>query len=380
MAIAILRRVSFQTRLPKARCIFEEIAMLEQPRRLMVMAGGTGGHVFPGLSIAHYLIAQGWQVRWLGTPNRMEARLVPQHSIDIDFIHISGLRGEGMTAKLIAPVHIFRAWRQARRIMHAWRPDVVLGMGSYVSGPGGLAAWSCGIPLIIHEQNSIAGLTNRGLAKIARKVLQAFPGAFPHADVVGNPLRRTVISLPVPATRFFERTGPMRVLVIGGSQGAKVLNQIMPLVATRLSGQLLLWHQVGRGSLEEVNHLYASGGEMPHRVVEFIDDIAAAYAWADVAVCRAGALTVSELAAAGVPALFVPFMHKDRQQYWNARLLERAGAAIIVEQPAFTLERVSNILTGWDRSALLSMAERARAVAITNATERVAREVVNASL
>lgn len=158
-------------------------------KRLMVMAGGTGGHVFPGLAVAHHLMEQGWQVRWLGTADRMEADLVPKHGIDIDFIRISGLRGKGMKALLLSPLRIFNAWRQARRIMKAWQPDVVLGMGGYVSGPGGLAAWSCGIPVVLHEQNGIAGLTNKWLAKIATKVLQAFPGAFPAADVVGNPVR-----------------------------------------------------------------------------------------------------------------------------------------------------------------------------------------------
>lgn len=345
----------------------------------MVMAGGTGGHVFSGLAVAHQLMAQGWQVRWLGTADRMEASLVPQHGVGIDFICINGLRGKGMIAQLMAPVRIWRAWRQARRIMRTWRPDVVLGMGGYVSGPGGLAAWSCGIPVVLHEQNGIAGLTNRGLAKIARKVLQAFPGAFAHADVVGNPVRDAILALPAPAVRFLERTGPIRVLVIGGSQGARVLNQTMPVVAARLAGTLVLWHQVGKGALEEVNRAYAAAGEKQQKVVEFIDDMAAAYAWADVVVCRAGALTVSEIAAVGLPALFVPFMHKDRQQYWNARPLEQVGSAKIIEQPAFTSGRVSAVLAGWDRQTLLIMAQRARAAAIPDATERVAREVAAAA-
>ncbi|MGP4123404.1 MAG: undecaprenyldiphospho-muramoylpentapeptide beta-N-acetylglucosaminyltransferase [Sodalis sp. (in: enterobacteria)] len=352
--------------------------MTEKTKRLMVMAGGSGGHVFPGLAVAHYLIAQGWQVRWLGTSDRIEASLVPQYGIDIDFICISGLRGKGIKAQLMAPVRIWRAWHQARRMMRAWRPDVVLGMGGYVSGPGGLAAWSCGIPVVLHEQNGIAGLTNRCLARIACKVLQAFPGAFPHADVVGNPVRYTVLALPPPEARFFKRTGPIRVLVIGGSQGAQVLNQTMPAVAARLTGALNLWHQVGKGAIEEVNRAYTAAGQTQYKVVEFIDDMVAAYAWADVAVCRAGALTVSEIAAAGLPALFVPFMHKDRQQYWNARPLEEAGAAKIIEQPAFTAERVSDVLAGWDRPALLTMAKRARVAAIPDATERVALEVAAA--
>ncbi|MBP2169774.1 UDP-N-acetylglucosamine--N-acetylmuramyl-(pentapeptide) pyrophosphoryl-undecaprenol N-acetylglucosamine transferase [Erwinia toletana] len=341
-------------------------------KRLMVMAGGTGGHVFPGLAVAHHLMAQGWQVRWLGTADRMEADLVPKHGIEIDFIRISGLRGKGVKAQLLAPMRIFSAWRQARAIMKAYQPDVVLGMGGYVSGPGGLAAWSCGIPVVLHEQNGIAGLTNKWLAKIAKKVMQAFPGAFPHADVVGNPVRTDVLALPLPEQRLAGREGPVRVLVIGGSQGARVLNQTLPLVAAKMGDSISLWHQVGKGALETVLQAYQDAGQTQHKVTEFIDDMAAAYAWADVVVCRSGALTVSEVAAAGLPAIFVPFQHKDRQQYWNALPLEQAGAAKIFEQPQFTAEIVAATLAGWDRPTLQQMAERARAVSIPDATERVA--------
>ena len=348
-------------------------------KRLMVMAGGTGGHVFPGLAVAHYLMAQGWQVRWLGTADRMEARLVPEQGIDIEFIRISGLRGKGIKALLAAPLRIFQAWRQARKIMQAWQPDVVLGMGGYVSGPGGLAAWSCGIPVVLHEQNGIAGLTNKWLAKIATKVMQAFPGAFPNAEVVGNPVRNDLLALPLPAVRLAVRNGPVRVLVIGGSQGARVLNQTLPEVAALLGDNITLWHQVGKGALESVNRAYAALNQTQHRVSEFIDDMAAAYGWADVVVCRSGALTVSEVAACGLAAIFVPFQHKDRQQYWNALPLEQAGAAKIYEQPQFTSQAVAATLSGWDRATLLAMAEKARAVAIPDATERVAAEVSKAA-
>jgi UDP-N-acetylglucosamine--N-acetylmuramyl-(pentapeptide) pyrophosphoryl-undecaprenol N-acetylglucosamine transferase len=348
-------------------------------KRLMVMAGGTGGHVFPGLAVAHHLMEQGWQVRWLGTADRMEADLVPKHGIDIDFIRISGLRGKGMKALLLAPLRIFNAWRQARRIMKDWQPDVVLGMGGYVSGPGGLAAWSCGIPVVLHEQNGIAGLTNKWLAKIATKVLQAFPGAFPAADVVGNPVRTDVLALPLPAQRLADRHGPIRVLVIGGSQGARILNQTLPQVAALVGDEITLWHQTGKGAQPETEKAYQQVGQTQHKVTEFIDDMAAAYAWADVVVCRSGALTVSEVAAAGLPAIFVPFQHKDRQQYWNALPLEKAGAARIFEQPQFTAEVVADLLRHWDRATLLTMAEQARQVAIPDATGRVAQEVARAA-
>ncbi|WP_336707789.1 MULTISPECIES: undecaprenyldiphospho-muramoylpentapeptide beta-N-acetylglucosaminyltransferase [unclassified Cedecea] len=349
--------------------------MTGKAKRLMVMAGGTGGHVFPGLAVAHHLRAEGWDIRWLGTADRMEADLVPKNRIEIDFIRISGLRGKGVKALLMAPVRIFNAWRQARAIMKAWKPDVVLGMGGYVSGPGGLAAWSLGIPVVLHEQNGIAGLTNKWLAKIATKVMQAFPGAFPEADVVGNPVRTDVLALPLPQERFAGREGPVRVLVVGGSQGARVLNQTMPQVAGRLGESVTVWHQTGKGGQAVVQQAYAEAGQPQHKVTEFIDDMAAAYEWADVVVCRSGALTVSEIAAAGLPALFVPFQHKDRQQYWNALPLEKAGAAKILEQPQFTVDAVTRTLAGWDRATLLAMAERARAASIPDATERVANEV-----
>lgn len=348
-------------------------------KRLMVMAGGTGGHVFPGLAVAHHLMAQGWQVRWLGTADRMEADLVPKNGIEIDFIRISGLRGKGIKALLLAPVRIFNAWRQARAIMKRFKPDVVLGMGGYVSGPGGLAAWSLGIPVVLHEQNGIAGLTNKWLAKIATKVMQAFPGAFANADVVGNPVRADVLALPLPQQRFAGREGPIRVLVIGGSQGARVLNQTMPQVAERLGERITVWHQTGKGAQQSVQDAYAAVGQPQHKITEFIDDMAAAWGWADVVVCRSGALTVSEIAAAGLPAIFVPFQHKDRQQYWNALPLEKAGAAKIFEQPQFTAQVIAQLLESWDRPMLLEMAQRARATAIVDATERVASAVIDAA-
>ena len=341
-------------------------------KRLLVMAGGTGGHVFPGLAVAHQLMEQGWQVRWLGTADRMEADLVPKHGIEIDFIQISGLRGKGWRAQLGAPLRIWRAIRQARQIMRDYQPDVVLGMGGYVSGPGGVAAWLQGIPVVLHEQNAIAGLTNRWLSRIAAKVLQAFPGAFAKAPVVGNPVRQDVLALPEPARRMKDRSGPLRVLVVGGSQGARVLNRTLPAVAAALGDQITLWHQVGKGALPEVEQAYQAAGATGHKITEFIDDMADAYQWADVVICRSGALTVSELAAAGVPAIFVPFQHKDRQQYLNGLTLEKAGAAYIIEQDQLTAERLEAQLLLLNRPQLLAMAQHARAAAIPDATDRVA--------
>ncbi|MWP45866.1 undecaprenyldiphospho-muramoylpentapeptide beta-N-acetylglucosaminyltransferase [Gilliamella sp. Pas-s27] len=341
-------------------------------KKLLVMAGGTGGHVFPGIAVAHYLIKQGWQVRWLGTADRMEAQLVPENGIEIDFIEISGLRGKGVMALLKAPYKIIKAVLQARKILKTYRPDVVLGMGGYVSGPGGIAAKTLGIPIVVHEQNGIAGLTNKWLAKIATKVLQAFPTAFPKAVVVGNPVRSDLLTVEKPEERFKNRNGPIRVLVMGGSQGAKIINDIVPQVITKLSNKYVVWHQTGKGMLDSVIESYQSCDMTNNKVTEFISDIAEAYNWADIVICRSGALTVSEIEVVGIGAIFVPFMHKDRQQFWNAKSLSDIGAADIIEQPNFNAESLLKLLLNLDRDKLTEMAIKAKSLSIVNSTERVA--------
>ena len=346
-------------------------------KKLLVMAGGTGGHVFPGIAVAHYLMKQGWQVRWLGTADRMEAQLVPENGIDIDFIEISGLRGKGIMALLKAPYKISKAVFQARKILKAYKPDVVLGMGGYVSGPGGIAAKTLGIPVVLHEQNGIAGLTNKSLAKIATKVLQAFPTAFANAQVVGNPVRRDLLTVAEPTERFKQRQGPIRVLVMGGSQGAKVINDIVPQVITKLSDKYIVWHQTGKGMLDEVIKAYQHCDMTNNKVTEFITDVKEAYSWADIVICRSGALTVSEIEAVGIGAIFVPFMHKDRQQFWNAKSLADIGAAKIIEQPDFNVESLLNLLANLTREDLLEMAVKAKSLAVLDSTEKVAETLVS---
>jgi len=349
---------------------------MKKNKRLMVMAGGTGGHVFPGLAVAKQLQEQGWEIRWLGTADRMEADLVPKHGIEIDFIKVKGLRGQGVKRLLAAPFQIINAVMQARAHMKRWQPDAVLGMGGYVSGPGGIAAWMSGVPVVLHEQNAVAGLTNQWLSKIAKKVFQAFPGAFPNAEVVGNPVREDVTQLDVPVTRMQERQGPIRILVMGGSQGARILNQTLPEVMAKLGEDYCIRHQAGKGSAEEVNAAYQANGVANAEVTEFIDDVAQAYAWADLLVCRSGALTVSEVSAAGVGAIFVPFMHKDRQQALNADHLVDCGAAKMIEQPDLTVEALTQQIQQLDRQALLTMAEQARGAAKLNADKVVAQAIV----
>ncbi len=348
-------------------------------KKLLVMAGGTGGHVFPAIAVARELQQQGWEICWLGTKDRMEADLVPKHGIPIEFIQISGLKGKGVGALLKAPFAILRAVMQACKIIKKFKPDAVLGMGGYVSGPGGIAAKLCGVPVILHEQNAVAGLTNVWLSKIARRVLQAFPNAFPNAEVVGNPVRQDLFEIEAPEQRFAERSYPINILVMGGSQGAQVINQTVPEVAKVLGNQVFISHQVGKGKLAGVEEIYHATGNGV--ASEFIDDMKAAYEWADLVICRSGALTVCEIAAAGLPAVFVPFQHKDRQQFLNAEYLVETGAAYVIEQPEFTPEKLLAVLEPLiaDRTKLTGMAIKARAKSTPTAAKRVAEVIVEES-
>ncbi len=348
-------------------------------KKLLVMAGGTGGHVFPAIAVARELQQQGWEICWLGTKDRMEADLVPKHGIPIEFIQISGLKGKGVGALLKAPFAILRAVMQARKIIKKFKPNAVLGMGGYVSGPGGIAAKLCGVPVILHEQNAVAGLTNVWLSKIARRVLQAFPNAFPNAEVVGNPVRQDLFEIEAPEQRFAERSYPINILVMGGSQGAQVINQTVPEVAKVLGNQVFISHQVGKGKLAGIEEIYHATGNGV--ASEFIDDMKAAYEWADLVICRSGALTVCEIAAAGLPAVFVPFQHKDKQQFLNAEYLVETGAAYVIEQPEFTPEKLLAVLEPLiaDRTKLTGMAIKARAKSTPTAAKRVAEVIVEES-
>lgn len=345
-------------------------------KRLLVMAGGTGGHVFPALAVADELKAQGWEIFWLGTKDRMEATLVPQYGIPIEFIQIQGLRGKGIKNLLKAPFTILRAIFQAKKIIQKIKPHAVLGMGGYVSGPGGVAAKLCGVPIILHEQNAVAGLTNEWLSKIATKTLQAFPTAFDEADVVGNPVRDAFFNQQDPETRFAERGKKLRIFVAGGSQGAKVLNDTLPVFASHLKDEIKIIHQVGKGNLEKVQAAYEKENFKDVEVKEFIDDIASHYAWADVVICRSGALTVCELAAVGAAAIFVPFQHKDKQQYLNAEYLACDEAAIIIEQPQFTAEKLLEIFKTLNPEILLTMAKKAKQKATPESAKEVATEII----
>jgi UDP-N-acetylglucosamine--N-acetylmuramyl-(pentapeptide) pyrophosphoryl-undecaprenol N-acetylglucosamine transferase len=346
---------------------------------IMIMAGGTGGHVFPGLAVAAELKARQREVVWLGTQRGLEARLVPQHGIEIEWITIAGVRGRGVLAWLSAPFRILAAVVEALAALKRRRPAAVLGMGGFVAGPGGLAAWLTRRPLIIHEQNSVAGTTNRWLAPLAARVFEAFPGSFParaRAELVGNPVRRALAPAEPPRARLLARRGlRRRVLVIGGSQGARILNQTMPKALSELPAaeRPEVWHQAGRG-LAEARAAYAAAG-VDARVVEFIDDMSAAYQWADLVVARAGALTVAELAMVGVGAILVPFAAAiDDHQTRNAAHFARGGAGLVIAERELTASALARALDGCtaDLDRLATMAEAAHAQAKHAVAERIA--------
>ncbi len=353
-------------------------------RRVMIMAGGTGGHVFPALALAEVLRQRSCEVVWLGTRQGIEARLVPAAGIPVEWISVGGLRGKGLVTLLRAPFSLLRALWQSIAAVRRQRPAVVVGLGGYVTGPGGLAAWLLRRPLVIHEQNAVAGLTNRVLARLARPVLEAFEGSFPvarRAIVVGNPVRPAFFALPPPAVRYGARIGPIRLLVIGGSQGAARLNAAVPAALAMLpSGRWQVRHQAGVSGLVSARRCYADAG-VAASVEPFIDDIAAAYAEADLVVCRAGALTVSEIAAAGVAALFVPFAAAvDDHQTRNAGHLVERGAATLLPESELSPQRLAAELErlGADRAALRVMAERAQGSAEPQATGAMAEAVLAA--
>lgn len=341
----------------------------------MIATGGTGGHVFPGLAVADFLHAAGWRVVWLGSDSGMEAGLVAERGYEMAAVRFSGVRGKGLLALLLLPLKLLLAFWQSARAILAKRPDVVLGMGGYMSFPGGMMAALLGRPLVIHEQNSVAGLANRVLAGVADRVLCAFPGALKRAMHTGNPVRREIAAIAAPEERYARRAGPLRILVVGGSLGARALNEIVPraLELLPVAARPRVTHQAGSQHLDSLKQAYAAAG-VQASTPAFIDDMAAAYSDADLAVCRAGATTVAELAAVGVPSVLVPYPHAvDDHQTRNARWLSDAGAAVLVPQSELSAERLAELIAGFDRVRLLEMAVRARSLGRPGATEAVAR-------
>lgn len=349
---------------------------------VLIMAGGTGGHVFPALAVAEELRARGATINWLGTGRGIENRLVPAANIALHLIKVEGVRGRGLIGLIKAPFLIIYALLQAVSVIRQINPDVVLGFGGFASGPGGLAAKLSGKPLVIHEQNAVAGTTNRLLAKVANKVLAAFPNSFGEAvseQIVGNPVREQIKNLAAVQARYAERAQqklPLQLLVVGGSLGAKAINELVPQAVAELplGSRPQVWHQSGKGHAEATTALYMQY-QVNAKVTEFIDDMAAAYAWADVVICRAGALTVSELMMAGVAAILIPLPSAiDDHQTFNAKNLTEAGAGISLVQKDLTAAKLAALLLTElaDRHHLMSMAEKAQQLAKPYAAAQVA--------
>lgn len=339
----------------------------------LVMAGGTGGHIFPGLAVAEALRERGWRVHWLGAPGSMESRLVPPRGFALETIDFGGVRGKGIVTLALLPLRLLRAFWQSLQVVRKVRPDVVLGLGGYISFPGGMMGVLAGKPLVLHEQNSVAGMANRVLAGVADRVFTAFPNVFKKAEWIGNPLRAAFLQQPPPAERFATRSGRLKLLVVGGSLGARALNDTVPQALALLpeAQRPQVTHQSGEKQIEALRASYAAAG-VQAELTPFIDDTAQAFADADLIVCRAGASTVTEIAAVGAAALFVPFPAAvDDHQTTNARFLVDAGGAWLVPQSQFTPQSLAHTLQTVQREQLMAMATKARQMQKTGAVAAV---------
>ena len=343
------------------------------PNTILIMAGGTGGHIFPGLAVAAEMKAAGWDVVWMGGRGGMEERLVPKHGYRAAWIRAKAARGKGIVQKLLLPTNLlYSFWESARHIRQI-RPNVVLGLGGYVAFPGGMMASLLNKPLALHEQNAIAGLTNKVLSGISDKVMQAFPETLKGAEWTGNPVRADIASLASPEKRFEGRSGPLRILVVGGSLGAQALNEVLPRAIAKLADKPRVVHQAGEKHLDTLKANYAAAG-VHGELVAFIDDMAARYAEADLVICRAGAVTVSELAAGGMASVLVPFPHAvDDHQTANAKFLSERGAAVLIQQRDLTPEKLADLIGSLDRPKLLDMARKARSLGKPEAARVVAQ-------
>jgi UDP-N-acetylglucosamine--N-acetylmuramyl-(pentapeptide) pyrophosphoryl-undecaprenol N-acetylglucosamine transferase len=347
--------------------------MTDTRKTALVMAGGTGGHIFPGLAVAEALREAGWRVHWLGAPDSMESQLVPPRGFAFEPVAFGGVRGKGIQTLALLPLRLLRAFWQSLQVVRRVKPDVVLGLGGYITFPGGMMASLWSKPLVLHEQNSVAGLANKVLAQLADRVFTAFPGVFKTGQWVGNPLRRAFTEQATPAERFAGRSGPLRVLVVGGSLGAKALNDIVPqalaLMPEATRPQVI--HQSGAKQIDALRANYAAAG-VQAELTPFIDDTASAFAQADLVICRAGASTVTELAAVGVAALYVPFPFAvDDHQTTNAQFLVAHGGGWLVPQAELTAQNLAARLTALSRDTLQDVAQKAHAQKKTNATREV---------
>ncbi|ARV20112.1 UDP-N-acetylglucosamine--N-acetylmuramyl-(pentapeptide) pyrophosphoryl-undecaprenol N-acetylglucosamine transferase [Curvibacter sp. AEP1-3] len=339
----------------------------------LIMAGGTGGHIFPGLAVAQALRDKGWRVHWLGAPGSMESRIVPTRGIPLELVEFGGVRGKGIKTLALLPLKLLRAFWQSLQVVRRVKPDVLVGLGGYITFPGGMMGVLCGKPLVLHEQNSVAGMANKVLAGVADRVFAAFPQAMPKAEWVGNPLRAEFLNLPAPEARFAGRSGPIKVLVVGGSLGARALNTVVPQALALIpeAQRPVVTHQAGEKQIDELRANYAAAG-VQATLTPFIDNTAQAFADADLVICRAGASTVTELAAVGAAAAFVPFPAAvDDHQTFNARFLVDQGGGWLLPQATLTPEALAEMLLKTERPALMQRALGAKKMQQLHATEAV---------
>ena len=346
-------------------------------KTILIMAGGTGGHIFPGLAVAEQMRAAGWDVVWMGARGGMEERLVPKHGYRAAWIRAKAARGKGIVQKLLLPANLLYSFWESARHIRKLRPNVVLGLGGYVAFPGGMMASLWNRPLALHEQNAIPGLANKVLAQISDKVMAGFPQALKGAEWTGNPVRAEIAAIPSPEVRFAGRQGPLKILVVGGSLGAQALNEAMPKALALLDNRPTVVHQSGEKHLDALKKHYKEAG-VQGELVAFIDDMARRYAEADLVICRAGAVTIAELSAGGMASLLVPFPHAvDDHQTANGKFLAERGAALLLQQRDLTPQTLAHLIQGLDRGRLLDMAQKARALGKPDAARVVAERCMS---
>ncbi|QJC31589.1 undecaprenyldiphospho-muramoylpentapeptide beta-N-acetylglucosaminyltransferase [Enterobacteriaceae endosymbiont of Donacia tomentosa] len=344
-------------------------------KKIIIVAGGTGGHINPALNIANELIKKGWEVRWLGTFNRMEAKIIPKKGIYIYLIKFFRFKSRNIFLKFITILKLLTSVYKSIIIYKKYKPDIVLTMGSYISGPSGLAAWLCRIPLVIHEQNSIPGFTNKILSKIATKILQGYPNTLKNAIWVGNPINEKIIELSSYKRSVIKFHKPIHLLITGGSQGAQVINFIGVKLSKILKNKILILHQVGKGNLKKILNEYKKNKENNFLLKEYIYDIHEAYKWADIIITRSGAITVSEIKIIGLPAIFIPYPHKDHQQYFNAIHLEKIGIAKIFKQNNLNINNIINVILSWNKKKLIKIYKKFKNTPIKNSTKLIYKEL-----
>ena len=346
-------------------------------KTILIMAGGTGGHIFPGLAVAEQMRAAGWEVVWMGARGGMEERLVPKHGYRAAWIRAKAARGKGLMQKLLLPANLLYSFWESARHIRSLRPNVVLGLGGYVAFPGGMMASLWNRPLALHEQNAIPGLANKVLAQVSDKVMAGFPQALKNAEWTGNPVRAEIAAIASPETRFQGRQGPLRILVVGGSLGAQALNESVPKALALMSERPQVVHQAGEKHLDALRKHYAEAG-VKGELVAFIDDMARRYAEADLVICRAGAVTIAELSAGGMASILVPFPHAvDDHQTANGKFLADHGAALLIQQRDLTPQKLAEMIRGLDRTKLLDMARKARALGKPDAARVVAERCMS---